>query len=70
MKKLVTFILVLCLVLGMGTVALAEGYDDNGLEPIYKNLTLANEDRKPGRNFTFKIGAGTGERDELAPEFN
>lgn len=75
MKKLITFILVLSLVLGLGATAFAqEEYDDNAAVTIYKDLTLANEDTEnPAETFTFKIGAGTGERDGNpipAPEFN
>ena len=64
MKKLVTFILVLCLVLGMGTVAFADEieYEDHSEVVITKTFTKKNGDI-PDTKFTFTIGKGTGVRD-------
>ncbi|NLU36761.1 MAG: hypothetical protein GXX01_07065 [Clostridiales bacterium] len=63
MKKLVTFILVLCLVLGMGTVAFADEieYKDHSEVVIIKNFTKNGD--IPNTEFTFTIGKGRGERD-------
>jgi pilin isopeptide linkage protein len=80
-KKLITFILVLCLVLGMGTVALAQpngnggdDYSDWETVPITKELTLVNKGTiNPAEEFSFTIGEGFGVRDGVsidAPEFD
>ena len=76
MKKLITFILVLCLVLGMGTVALAQpngnggdDYSDWETVPITKELTLVNKGTiNPAEEFSFTIGEGFGVRDGVSIE--
>lgn len=64
MKKLVTFILVLCLVLGMGTVALAEGYEDWETVTIKKIINVNEGAKNPAETFEFTI-----EEEEGAPAF-
>ena len=70
MKKLITFILVLCLVLGMGTVALAQpngnggdDYSDWETVPITKELTLVNKGTiNPAEEFSLLLGKALEER--------
>lgn len=63
MKKLVTFILVLCLVLGMGTVALADEIKYKDYDKVEITKTFKKNGDIPNTEFTFTIGEGTGERD-------
>ena len=63
MKKLVTFILVLCLVLGMGTVALADEIKYKDYDKVEITKTFKKNGDIPETEFTFTIGEGTGERD-------
>lgn len=74
MKKLVTFILVLSLVLGLGTVAFADEYEDKSEVTINKTLTIVNQGTKnPSETFSFTVVEGSGERDGQsipAPEFD
>lgn len=67
MKKLLTIILTLTLVLGLGTVAFAQptpaqtpSYEDWESVPITKNILLTNtETKNPTETYTFTIGTGT-----------
>lgn len=74
MKKLITFILVLSLVLGLGTVAFADEYEDKSEVTINKTLTIVNQGTKnPSETFSFTVVEGSGERDDQsipAPEFD
>lgn len=79
MKKLFALILALSLVLGLAGVASAavEEYKDGSPVTIKKEVTIKNDGtEKPAETFSFTVGAGSGERDNVAidaaqvPAFN
>lgn len=66
MKKLLSMVLVLTLVLSMGGLAFAQ-YTDSSPIIINKEITLTNPGTiNPAETFNFTVGAGTGLRDEVA----